>query len=210
MNRPDDKIKKHIKLETAFLFAFIALIIGFLGGVVFSAFRMGAAMPAASSVVSDSGSTEQSISPEHAGTISDLEKRVAESPDDVESWIALGNEYFDHNLPGKAIPAYKTALKYQPDSADVWTDLGVMYRRDERPEEAIKAFDRAQAINPRHEVSLFNKGVVLMHDLNDPSAAAETWHKLVSLNPAATTPSGMLVKDLVETLARQDQASEAP
>ena len=32
------------------------------------------------------------------------------------------------------------------------------------------------------------------------TSAAATWNKLSELNPSATTHSGMLVKDLVETL----------
>ena len=73
-----------------------------------------------------------------------------------------------------------------------------MYRRSGKPKEAIDAFDKAQEVDPSHEVSLFNKGIVMMHDLSDPAGAAETWKKLVQINPAAKTPSGLLVKDLVE------------
>jgi len=200
MNKPATDVKKRIKLETALLLTFIALFAGFLGGVVFSAFRMQNTLPISSKIASDEDHSDDAIAPEHDQQIKDMEQKVAESPEDVDAWITLGNAYFDHKQPENAIRAYETALKYQPDNADVWTDLGVMYRQTDRPEEAIAAFDKAQTIDPAHEMSLLNKGIVQMHDLNDPEGAATTWSKLLELNPSAATQSGMLVKDLVKML----------
>lgn len=200
MKKPAGDVKKLIKLETALIFIFIALIVGFLGGIVFSSFRMQNISPVSSMVASDEDHMDPGIASEHVQQILDMEKKVAESPEDVDTWITLGNAYFDLKQPEKAIHAYKTALKYQPDNADVWTDLGIMYRQIEKPEDAIAAFDKAQEIDPDHEVSLFNKGIVQMHDMNDPKGAAATWSKLLELNPSAVTPGGIAVKELVEKL----------
>ena len=161
MNKPATGNRKLIEFKTALIFTFIALLIGFLGGIVFSAFKMRDISPVSSRVASDDHS-EHAISNEHAQQILGMEKKVAESPEDVSTWIALGNAYFDHRQPEKAIRAYETALKYRPDNADVWTDLGIMYRQTEKPEEAIAAFDKAQEIDPLHEQSLYNKGLVQM------------------------------------------------
>lgn len=200
MNKSNTDKKKTVKLETLIICAFIALIIGFLGGVFFTSFRVEQMSPTSSRVASDDGHSDHTLDPERASQILAMEKKVAESPEDVETWIILGNAYFDLNQPEKAIHAYETALRYRSDNADVWTDLGVMYRQMEKPEEAIAAFDKAQEIDPAHEISLFNKGIVQMHDLNKPEEAAATWSKLLELNPSATTQSGMRVKDLVEKL----------
>ena len=199
-NNPD--AGKHIKLESALLISFITLIVGFLGGIVFSAFRMETKLPATSGMVSGEQTAVETSTPDNTQRIADLEKAAAKTPEDASAWIALGNACFDGNQPLKAIHAYETALKYQPENADVWTDLGVMYRRNEQPKEAVAAFDKAQAIDPKHEASLFNKGIVQMHDLNDAAGAAETWNKLLQINPDATTPSGMPIKDLVEKLKK--------
>lgn len=207
MNKPNPTTKKLVKMESALLFTFIALIIGFLGGIVFSAFRMENSPMMPTAVVDNRSQSEQSVSDEHAAHISELEKAVAETPEDAIAWIDLGNAYFDHNLPEKAIHAYETALKFQPDNANVWTDLGVMYRRSDRPEKAIAAFDKAQDVDPEHQVSLLNKGIVQMHDLDDSAGAADTWSKLLDINPLATTQSGMLVKDLVEALKVEHRTS---
>jgi tetratricopeptide (TPR) repeat protein len=87
-----------------------------------------------------------------------------------------------------------------PNNADVTTDLGVMYRRTGQPQKAIEAFDKAAKIDPGHETALFNKGIVLMHDLNDLERAVKAWEELVKRNPAATSPTGQPVKNLVEKL----------
>lgn len=197
MNKPAAHSKKLIKLETALLFALIALVVGFLGGVVYSAFNP---PPASTRVASNTDHFEHAVSPEHARQIIEMEEKVAESPEDANAWIALGNAYFDHKQPEKAIRAYENALKHQPDNADVWTDLGIMYRQIEKPEKAIAAFDKAREVDPFHEPSLYNKGIVQMHDLNDLKGAYETWSKLLELNPSAATQSGMPVKELVGKL----------
>jgi tetratricopeptide (TPR) repeat protein len=75
-----------------------------------------------------------------------------------------------------------------------------MYRRTGQPRKAIESFDKAAKIDPKHETALFNKGIVFMHDLNDLDGAIQAWQELVKRNPAATSPTGQPVKDLVEKL----------
>ena len=77
-----------------------------------------------------------------------------------------------------------------PNDPNVLTDLGVMYRRNKQPEKAIEAFDKAISADPSHEKSRFNKGIVLMHDLNDIDGAARAWEGLVEINPNAMAPGG--------------------
>ena len=75
-----------------------------------------------------------------------------------------------------------------------------MYRRAGQPKKAIESFDKAAKVDPKQETALFNKGIVLMHDLNDLDGAIQAWQELVKRNPAATSPSGQSIKDLVERL----------
>jgi tetratricopeptide (TPR) repeat protein len=77
-----------------------------------------------------------------------------------------------------------------------------MYRRTGQPQKAIEAFDKAAKIDPRQETALYDKGIVLMHDLNDIPGAIKAWEELIKRNPAATSPSGQPVKNLVKTLKR--------
>lgn len=204
MKRDGTGNKKLVKFESAMLATFIALAIGFLGGIVFSAFKMETA-PMGSSVMVDQGETHthDELTAEMSEKIEALEQAAAQTPEKPEGWIALGNACFDFGLYQNAIQAYETALKVEPGNADVWTDLGVMYRRNEEPEKAVASFERAQVVSPGHEVSLYNKGIVLMHDLNDMAGAMATWEEMLKNNPAAMTPRGMPIKDLLEKMKEQ-------
>ena len=86
---------------------------------------------------------------------------------------------------------------YNPN---VLTDLGVMYRRNGQPEKALEAFNRAMTVDPSHEQSRFNKGIVLRYDMNDREAAIEAWEKLLEINPDAMAPNGQPVSEAIKTL----------
>jgi len=57
------------------------------------------------------------------------------------------------------------------------------------------------------ETSYFNKGVVLMHDLNDSAGALKAWEGLLKINPMAKAPNGQLVMELVEKLKQSSKGS---
>jgi len=191
-----------VKKETMWMVASIALVAGFLGGVVFGVYKSGTGTSVQESMLSQPAEEEQGASVESAAQIFELEKRTSESPDDVAAWIDLGNLYFDTGNYEKAITAYNKALELNPDNADVMNDLGVMYRRNGQPKKAIEAFDKAIKIDPSHETVRFNKGIVLMHDLNDLEGTVQAWEELVKINPAAISPTGQPVEKLVENLKK--------
>ena len=87
--------------------------------------------------------------------------------------------------------------------------MGVMYRRSGKPEEAVKAFDQAIAVDPKHEVSRMNKGIVLLHDLNDANGAIEAWEGLLEFNPIAVAPNGISIDQMVTQLKKQQAAPGA-
>ena len=180
--------------------AFVAVIVGFLGGVIFSAYTSGVGLNASAPGPSDQTAQKQDISNKLAQEINDLEKEISLHPENIEALIRLGNLYFDTEQPGKAIMAYNNALELNPGNPDVLTDLGVMYRRKGQPLEAIKAFDKASKIDPRHEASRFNKGVVLLHDLNDSEGAIRAWEELVEVNPFARVHDNELVLELIKKI----------
>ena len=192
-----------VKKETLIIVAFICLGIGFLGGIAFSIYKTGPTMP-----VRPPGTPQQMLppqprpqgpTPEQDSLIQDLELKTSMDPKDVASWTRLGNTYFDSNQYGKAISAYEKSLALAPDDPDVWTDLGVMYRRNKQPEKAIESFDKAIAADPRHETSRFNKGIVLMHDLEDRDGAIKAWEGLVRINPNAISPGGkQSIKEMLD------------
>ena len=192
--------KKTVKKETMWMVASIALVVGFLGGIVFGVYKSGTGTPVKESMLSQPVEKEQGFSVEIAAQIFKLEKMTKENPDDIAAWISLGNLYFDTGKHEKAIMAYTKSLALNPNNANVMTDLGIMYRRSGQPKKAIESFDKAAQVDPKHETALFNKGIVLMHDLNDLDGAIQAWQELLKRNPAATSPTGQPIKNLVEKL----------
>lgn len=188
----------YVKKELLVPIVLIALIVGFAGGVLFTIYKSSSGLPIHGSAPQQPAKEEQDMSAGYATEIFELERRTVEKPDDVEAWTHLGHLYFDSSNYDKAILAYNKSLEFKPDNADVLTDLGIMYRRSGHPEDAISAFDRAIKVDPHHETSLFNKGIVLMHDLNDKEGAIKAWEKLVSINPNAQTPTGQSVRELIK------------
>jgi cytochrome c-type biogenesis protein CcmH/NrfG len=193
-----------VKRETLWLVVLAALAVGFVGGVVFSAWRMErvpGSMPPRP--MGGAAPAPQDFSAE----IDRLRQKTDADPKDTAAWTELGNRYFDSDRPQEAITAYEKSLALDPSNADVWTDLGVMYRRVGEHRKAIEVFDKAKALNPRHEVSRFNKGIVLLHDLNDQNAALEAWEDLLRINPLATTPNGQSLDAMVRAIRQQNSAA---
>jgi len=184
-----------VQKTTMYGVAFVALAVGFFIGVVFSAYRTSTPVPQAAQappppVVEDTRRLEG------------LVKETAQNPGNVAAWTDLGNLYFDANQFDKAIWAYKKSLELKPDDPNVWTDMGVMYRRKGEPEEAVKAFEEAIRVDPKHEVSRFNRGIVLLHDLDKPEEGIRSWEELLKINPFAEAPGGKSVDELVTIYKR--------
>ena len=191
---------EYVKKSTMLMVAFITFTAGFLAGIAFSLYKSDSSQPL------PAPKQQPAARPDLSQEIAALELQTAQNPSDAASWTQLGNLYFDTDQYIKAIKAYKKSLELNPQNANVWTDMGVMYRRNKQPLEAIKAFDRAIEIDPRHEVSRFNKGIVLLHDLNDLENAIQAWEDLLKINPLAMAPSGKSVDELVVQLKKQPKS----
>lgn len=196
-------IKGYVKTETMMLFLFIAIGIGFFGGVVFSAWRSDGEMPVPTES-NQRAMAKPPMSMEQRQKLDALRKATQTTPENVQAWTQLGHFYFDSGESDKAIDAYVRSLELDSNRPEVWIDLGVMYRRAGDPKKAIQSFEKALSFNQRHEVALFNLGVVQMHDLKDAKAALASWERLVEINPQAKTPSGQLVKSLLAELKKNN------
>jgi len=197
----------YVRKETFWLVSLLALAVGFFGGVMFAVFK--------SDNVAVSGQPQaqvpqtQAPDPGRLNMIAALEKETRQNPANAKSWIELGNSYFDAGQHEKSIQAYRKALEIDPNNANVWTDMGVMYRRSGNPQEALKAFDKAIEVDPRHEVSRMNKGIVLLHDMNDMDGAIKAWEELLAVNPIATTPNGQSIDQMIQQMKKQ-QGQQGP
>lgn len=193
-NSKDGLVKKEFMLVVAL----ITFVVGFLVGVVFSSMQSN---PAQAPSRQASGPVPQGgMSPDQASRIMNFEKQVAANPQDVQAWTNLGNTYFDVGNFQKAINAYNKSLELNPSQPNVLVDLGVMYRRNKQPDMAIQSFDKASSLNPMHEQARFNKGIVLMYDLQNKDEAVKTWEELLTINPVAMAPNGQSVRDLIDSV----------
>jgi len=198
MGKKNTPLAPTIAQKTAILVAFAAFVCGFGAGVGVTLYK---SEPIACAVPDSSQNTD------YAKMAMDLELRVGGNPQDIEAWVHLGNVYFDTDQFPKAIDAYEKALALKPDSPDVWTDLGIMYHRDGRPQKAIECFDQAMVIDPRHEHARFNKGIVLIHDMQDQTGAIQAWEELLEINPLAMASNGQSVDEMVKRYRQTAQGA---
>lgn len=180
----------YVTKQTLMTSVVVSLMVGFFGGLVFGIYKTSSDLPTSptGAVSGDAGQAQM---------LQALQEKVRQNPQDAAAWIQLGHLNFDRNAVPEAIASYETALTLQPDNAPVRTDLGIMYRRADRPEDAVREFDRAIAIDPKLENAHFNKGVVLLHDLDDRKGALKAWEDLLKINPTAMAPNGQSVDELV-------------
>jgi tetratricopeptide (TPR) repeat protein len=129
-----------------------------------------------------------------------LKEKVSEVPDDPDLWTELGNAYFDSDQYRDAIAAYQRSLELDAGNANVWTDMGIMYRRLGEYSRALSAFDRAIAEDPAHQMSRFNRGVVLFYDLEDRVGAFQSWDELAEMNPNFRIPDGRTIVQMLRDL----------
>lgn len=197
MDTPGKPAAKMVGQDTMFFTAFACLVVGFVAGIVFSVYKLSPPSDTPSQPAQVQG---QQLTEEQGRVIENLKQTVAKEPDNLQAWTQLGHLYFDTSRFEQAIEAYTRSLELDPDNPDVLTDLGVMYRRSGRPQDAVASFDRAIALDSGHETARFNKGVVLLYDLEDRQGAVKVWQELVEINPVAYAPNGRLVSELLADL----------
>ena len=199
---PDQGIKK----QTLIVAIVLSFICGFLAGAGFAIYKSGPRTQPALST--HTGKTDNGVSEQQARTIINLEEQAAANPKDFQVWTQLGNTYYDTNQPDKAIKAYTRSLELHTGDANLLTDLGVMYRSTGQPKKAIEYFDRAIALDPTHEPSRLNKGIVLMYDLHNPDKAIATWEDLLRIDPEARTAGGDSVRDLIKEVKNEQEGRQ--
>jgi len=198
--------KDYVKKQTLVGAVLLSLCIGFIGGTVYSSFKLASdnQVPQGKVAIENNPAGEQQDnSIEFSSRILKLEQYLEQHPKDAEAWAQLGHLFFDSNQIKNAIEVYEKSLAIEPGNTGIITDLGVMYRRDKQPRKAIEAFDKALSIDPAFETARFNKGIVLLHDLNDVAGGIKAWEELVEQNPMAMAPNGESVDALIQRMKKQ-------
>ena len=196
MEKPIERIT--VKNGVSYGVVALAFVAGILAGVLLTLYKTGGSPP-----VPPHSEMEHKTPADLSDQIAGLEFKTSQNSGDISGWIQLGNLCFDSDLPEKAIAAYEKALALNPNNADVLTDLGVMYRKAGKFDKAVQSFDKAVGVNPKHEIARFNKGIVLMHDLNNPQGAIQAWEELLAVNPLAMAPNGQSIDEMLKKMKQQ-------
>jgi Flp pilus assembly protein TadD len=69
-------------------------------------------------------------------------------PVDAASWVARGNEHYQHDEFGHALECYNRAVRLSPDSAAAQYGRGIALHALERYRGALTAYNRALKLAP--------------------------------------------------------------
>jgi cytochrome c-type biogenesis protein CcmH/NrfG len=178
----------------------IIFVVGFLAGVGFTVYKSGSITTPPPGAPVTQGQPAPPHNEELHQAIIKLEAEVTANPGNFQAWTNLGNLYYDTDQAVKAIAAYNKALALHKGDANLLTDLGVMYRKNQQPDKAIESFNQAIRENPTHLPSRYNKGIVMLYDLNDKQGALASWEEMLGVDPQAKTNSGMSIRELIDNV----------
>jgi uncharacterized protein HemY len=186
-SKPIEASPSIIKQKTVVWLSLTIALVCFVGGTIFSSIKL----------APESGGGSQNLVSPSSINFEALEAEALKNQENADAWTRLGNAYFDSEQYQKAIEAYNKSVAIDPGNPNVLTDLGVMYRRNKQPQKAVEMFSKAMAVDAKHEFSRMNKGIVLLHDLNDKDSAIKAWEDLPSINPLAVFGDGQSVDSVV-------------
>ncbi|WP_418765414.1 tetratricopeptide repeat protein [Mailhella sp.] len=184
-----EKTRGVMLTSSAIILSVFTFVVGFACGKMFAETRsLRTESPAVAPV---SAPAQPAVSADaQAEHIRHLREEALSRPDSAEAWTKLGNACFDAGDPDGAIEAYQASLNIEPGNADVRTDMGSMYRMRGEAAKAVECYDQALRDSPGHRNAIFNKGVTMMLDLEQPERAVAFWQSVLKDNPGLTLSSG--------------------
>ena len=121
--------------------------------------------------------------PDLASQIEHIQQILAQDSSNYDAWVALGNLYFDSDMPEEAVEHYEGALAIRSGDLNVMTDLATMKRAVGEPEQAIEILKGVVATDSTHSQAWFNMGVIYSLDLKDSKGAVSAWKRFVAVTP---------------------------
>lgn len=168
--------KKILVITAAVVLIFILAL--FVSGVFDSGIQTNVAQISNESTNSNNGSVNLANMDE----INQLEAKVNENPDDLESTLHLAHMQQDAGLSEKAIANYQKYLSKFPEDADARVDMGICYYNLNDYDKAIKEMEIAIKYQPKHQIAYLNLGIVNLTAKN-LEASREWFKKTVELDP---------------------------
>ncbi len=126
--------------------------------------------------------------PPTPGSTDELEKAKAKVIDNLNSsgaYLHLGDAYFNLDMHGEAIEAYKQAIRIKPDDATALFMIGVSYNNLSLYNEAIESFKKAVKINPDFE-GIYNDLGFAYYKLGRYLDAVDVLRQAIKIKPDYT------------------------
>ena len=114
--------------------------------------------------------------------INELENKIKENPDDLESTLHLAHLSQDSGLLDKAISNYKKYLEKNPENADARVDMGICYYNLGDYAAAINEMETAIKYESKHQIAHLNLGIVNLTAQN-LDVSKEWFRKAMELDP---------------------------
>jgi len=117
--------------------------------------------------------------------VASLEKRLQESPDDVDGWLMLGRSYESMKQYDKAVAAIEKAVALEKgQNAQTLVALGITLMESQRGEisdRTTKLFESALSLQPDNPNALFYGGAAAA-ERGDTALAADRWEILKAMD----------------------------
>lgn len=194
-----EKTRGTMLTSSAVILSLVTFVAGFVGGSMVAEHknaRQNVAVATSSAAPAAAENTDSQA--EH---IRHLRDEAMQEPGSADRWTNLGNACYDAGDTRGAIEAYQASLRLEPGNADVRTDMGNMYRMQGEPLRAVECYDQAMRDDPGHRNAVFNKGVTLLLDLEQPEQAMAFWQSVLAKQPQFTLSSGELLEKAMPVLA---------
>ncbi len=129
------------------------------------------------------GGPGMTIDPNMQQTLKRLQTQLNQNPENIQTWIQLGNLYYDNGNFQESIFHYQHALLMDSTNVNVRVDMAIGYYSTGQPERAVEEMKKALAFDPNHLNALFNIGIVLS-SMGERDEARRYWEQYLALSPA--------------------------
>ena len=126
-------------------------------------------------------SSESAIDLGQLQEINKLEKAVNSDTTNLNNVLELAHRLNDAGFYEKAIGYYQMYLRHSTKNPDVQIDLGVCYFELKRYDKAKEEMLKGIKIDPKHQIGLFNLGVVSLAQ-GDLDSAKYWWKRTLDIN----------------------------
>ena len=140
--------------------------------------------------------------------LKELENRVAQNPQDTDSFVMLARAYAEQQRFVDAVKAYSKLTQMIPNDAQLWADFAdalAMTNGQNLAGHPTMLVNKALSIDPKNPKALALAGSAAM-GRGDFAAAVKYWEDLLKLLPANSDDSKMISDGILQARAAMAQA----